>query len=120
MHELSIAQNIIEIINQNVQYENLTSVKNVKVKIGKLSNILPDSLLFCFDSIKVDSPLVNCELIINQSPVLIECGDCKKQSEIESPIFSCPNCKSNKIKIIGGSELIVEQIELNDNLMEQK
>ncbi len=120
MHELSIAQEILSIIQQNVDPADLESVKNVKVKIGKLSNILPDSLLFCFDAIKTDTPLTNSKLIIHQTPILIECGDCKSVSEIEPPVFSCPACSSINIKMTGGSELIVEEIELNDNIMEQK
>lgn len=114
MHELSIAQEIFSIIQQNVDAGKLESVKNVKVKIGKLSNILPDSLLFCFDAIKSDTPLNNSELIINQTPILIECNDCKSVSEIEPPVFSCPNCSGINIKMTGGSELILEEIELND------
>lgn len=120
MHELSIAQEILSIVKQTVDTKHLGYVKNVKVKIGKLSNILPDSLLFCFDAIKSDTQLKNAELIINQKPVLIECSDCKKISEIEPPVFSCPNCNGINIKMTGGSELIVEEIEVNDIITEAK
>lgn len=120
MHELSIAQEIFSIVQQNVDEQNLTAVKNVKVKIGKLSNILPDSLHFCFDAIKTDTLLKNSELIINQTPIIVECSDCKSVSEIEPPVFSCPVCSGINIKMNGGSELIVEEIELNDIIPEIK
>lgn len=120
MHELSIAQEIFSIIQQNVETDNLVSVKNVKVKIGKLSSILPASLLFCFDAIKTDTPLKNTELIIIHIPILIECFDCKTISEIEPPVFSCPKCGNANIKMTGGSELLVEEIELNDNIADTK
>lgn len=120
MHELSIAQEIFSIVQQNVDKQNLTAVKNVKVKIGKLNNILPDSLHFCFDAIKTDTLLKNSELIINQTPIIVECSDCKSVSEIEPPVFSCPVCSGINIKMNGGSELIVEEIELNDIIPEVK
>ncbi|MDP2366449.1 MAG: hydrogenase maturation nickel metallochaperone HypA [Ignavibacteria bacterium] len=120
MHELSIAQEIFSIVQQNVDEENLNSVKNVKVKIGKLSNILPDSLLFCFDAIKTNTKLQNVELKIDISPVIIECNDCLTKSEIEPPDFSCPKCNGINIKMTGGDELFVEEIELNDIIPEVK
>ena len=55
MHELSIAQSILDIVNQHLPAEKPAHVKSVKVKIGKLSNVLPDSLRFCFEAITKDS-----------------------------------------------------------------
>lgn len=119
MHELSIAQEIFSIVQQNVDDDKQILVRSINVKIGKLSNVLSDSLLFCFDAIKSNTQLQNAELLIDITPVIIECSDCNNKAEIEPPIFTCPNCKSNNLKMIAGTELTVREIELIDNIEEK-
>ena len=114
MHELSVAQEILEIVNQYVSDPKPNTVKSVKVKVGKLSNILTDSLTFCFDVITSDTPLSGVRLEVIQIPVKINCSGCNQESEIEPPVFACPICGNNQIKIISGTELWVDEIELFD------
>lgn len=114
MHELSVAQEILGIVNQYVPDPKLNSVKSVKVKIGKLSNILTDSLTFCFEAITSDTPLNGAKLEVIEIPVKIICSNCNKESEIEPPVFACPVCGNNQIKIVSGTELRVDEIELFD------
>ncbi|HED38407.1 MAG TPA: hydrogenase maturation nickel metallochaperone HypA [Ignavibacteria bacterium] len=120
MHELSIAQSIIDLVYQYLPEKNFGAVKSVNVKIGKFSNILTDSLEFCFDALIKDSPLQGASLKIKNIPVQIECLECKTISDIEPPIFLCPNCNSSSIKIISGTEMQVVEIELKDEIMEEK
>jgi hydrogenase nickel incorporation protein HypA/HybF len=114
MHELSVAQEILVIVNQYVPDPKPNSVKSVKVKIGKLSNILTDSLTFCFEAITSDTPLNGAKLEVIETPVKIICNSCNKESEIEPLVFACPVCGNNQIKIISGTELRVDEIELFD------
>lgn len=114
MHELSVAQEIIGIINQYVPNPKPNSIKSVKVRVGKLSNILTDSLSFCFEAITSETPLNGARLEIIETPVKISCISCNEDSEIEPPVFACPICGNNQIKIVSGTELRVDEIELFD------
>ena len=114
MHELSVAQEILGIVHQYVPDPKPNTVKSVKVSIGKLSNVLKDSLTFCFDAITSDTPLKGTTLEIIELPVKIQCASCNKVSEIDEPVFACPSCGDNQIKIISGTELKVDEIELFD------
>ncbi len=114
MHELSVAQEILGIIKQYVPDPKPNTIKSVKVNIGKLSNILTDSLTFCFDAITSDTPLNGVKLEIIETPVKITCTACNKESEIEPPVFACPICGNNQIRIVSGTELRVDEIELFD------
>ena len=113
MHELSIAQEILGIVHQYVPDPKENYIKAVRVKIGKMSNILADSLTFCFDAIIQETPIKGARLEIIELPVSIKCSGCNSISEIEPPVFACPECGSNQIKIIGGTELQVDEIEIN-------
>ena len=112
MHELSIAQSILDIVNQHLPANNTTHVKSVKVKIGKLSNVLPDSLQFCFEAITKDSDFEKTQLILNIIPITIKCNDCNKLTEINDYVFSCPSCDSTNINVIAGNDLNIEEIEI--------
>jgi hydrogenase nickel incorporation protein HypA/HybF len=111
MHELSIAQSILDIVNQHLPVGKTIHVKSIKVKIGKLSNVLPDSLRFCFDAITKDSDFEKTQLILNIIPITIKCNDCYKLSEIDDYVFSCPLCDSTNIKVVAGNDLNIEEIE---------
>jgi len=112
MHELSIAQSIIEIVEEKTKSNMNKKVKLVHLKVGRLSNILLDSLNFGFETLIQDTNLNDAKLVIEEVPVVIACNDCGINSEVKGLSFFCPECKSNKIKMISGDELFVTKIEL--------
>lgn len=116
MHELSIAQEIIEISEQYLPQENPVPVKSVKLKIGKLSNVCVDSLQFCFKLLTENSSLKNAELIVQIIPVRIKCSQCNKEVELEENIICCPDCGSYDVSIINGLELYIDELELDDEM----
>jgi hydrogenase nickel incorporation protein HypA/HybF len=114
MHELSVAEEIINITNQYLPKDNNNEVISVKVEIGRLSNILVDSLNFCFDALIDDTPLNGAKLLIKEIPITVKCEDCGNIMEIDGFLFQCKNCESTKVKLITGNELKVTEIEIND------
>lgn len=112
MHELSIAYEINNIIDQYVKAEQRPYIKSVKIRIGKLQNILSESLIFCFETITSTgkSPAPNLE--IEQVPITIKCNKCGTVNEIEDYDFNCVDCGSTNIEVLTGNELSVKEIEL--------
>jgi hydrogenase nickel incorporation protein HypA/HybF len=114
MHELSIAQNIVEIVEDHLPEIGVRKVKSVKLKVGELSGIVPDSLKFCFGAITADTPMQDVILEIERVPFVLECKKCGKVSTNEIGIFLCTVCGSDETKMISGNELLVAEIELFD------
>lgn len=112
MHELSIAQSILDIVNQHLPSSKAAKVRSIKIRVGKLSNILPDSLHFCFGALTKGSNFEKTQLIIKAIPLTIECKDCKKIYETDDYIFLCPSCNSSDIAVLGGNDLNIEEIEI--------
>jgi hydrogenase nickel incorporation protein HypA/HybF len=111
MHELSIAQSILDIIREQVP-EN-QHVKSVKVRIGEMSGVVPDSLEFCFTSITADTPLASARLDIDHLPFILFCADCNKQHRTEPGFAFCPVCGSGATRVVSGMELQVVEIEVD-------
>ena len=114
MHELSIAQNIISIVQEHLSEEQKFSVKYVRVKIGKLTNILTDSLIFGFDALTRETNLEGVVLEVEHIPLTVKCEGCGKSTSLDNYIFQCPFCQSTSISVVSGNELMVSEIELDD------
>jgi hydrogenase nickel incorporation protein HypA/HybF len=113
MHELSIAGNVLDIIRENVPEENLSEVKIVKLELGEMAGIVADSLLFCFDVIKLETPFANASLEIKIIPFILYCNKCKKETTNSLGIRMCEECKEFDTEIISGTEMRVTEVELN-------
>ena len=118
MHELSIAQEIIEIIGQSVPEEQRHLVKSVKVEVGKFSNVLPDSLKFCYEASVNNTDLQNSVMLIEEIPLKIKCNPCSAETVLDDFMFICPECGNTDITILTGKELNICEIELFDKIEE--
>jgi len=120
MHELSIAQEIISIAEHYYSSDENEHVKSIKVKIGKLQNVLPDSLEFCFNALIQNSKMENAKMVIEHIPIKLECNSCADISEQEGFLFACPKCGSSSITVISGNELTVSELEFEDSPTKQE
>ena len=114
MHELSIAQNIVEIIQQRIPESEWNHVIAVRVRIGAVAGIVPDSLKFSFQVITADSALCNTKLITEHIPFRVHCHTCDTITENEDGFAKCGECESIDIEVLSGSELHVVDIELDE------
>ena len=114
MHELSIAQSIVESVLKEVNKKNYSNVTTIALRIGALTDIVPDALEFGFDIIKAETILASTKLEIEIIPVRGKCNNCKKDFEVKEFIFVCPECSSFDIKTEKGTELDIAYIEIDD------
>jgi hydrogenase nickel incorporation protein HypA/HybF len=111
MHELAITQSLLEIVNQEVAKHAISKVTTVKVKVGKRRAVEPTSLTFCFETLTKDTLMEGAELVIDVVPVRGKCSECGALFEVDGLLFTCPNCSGRNIKITGGRELYIEEIQ---------
>ena len=114
MHELSIAQGIVDIIGQYVPEAQAADVRVVKIRVGQMAGVVPDSLEFCFGAIASGTPLEQARLDIEETPVRSRCKACGEEFTVEGSTFLCPSCGSIEITVLSGTELQVIEIELVD------
>jgi hydrogenase nickel incorporation protein HypA/HybF len=114
MHELSIANSILNIVLKEIDTKNLPAVKAIGIKIGALSGILADSLEFGFDAIKIGTTLEQTRLQIEQIPISGKCASCSYKFEVHDLVFACPNCHSTSIEMEHGQELDITYLEIEE------
>jgi hydrogenase nickel incorporation protein HypA/HybF len=114
MHEMSIAESIVEIVQQHLPKGEDCKVRSITLHIGELAGVVPDSLEFCFSAITSASPLEGAQLVIERVPLAATCKSCGTTSQISIASFQCPACNSPDISVISGTELQVTEIETLD------
>ena len=114
MHEVSIALGMVEELKRIARENNSKKITLIKLKIGKMSGIVTDSLKFAFDAIKTEHPLLlSAEIIINEVPLVYKCNDCNKAFETDDIYFPfCSECKSYNLELISGEEQHIENVEM--------
>lgn len=112
MHELSIAEGILDIVRDTIQREPGAVVEKVFVDVGALVAVVPDSLDFCYTAITAGTPLEGSELVIREVPISVRCRECGGSSEVKSFIFRCPHCDGGALETLSGNELSVTGIEV--------
>ena len=115
MHELSIAQSILDIVREYVPEPRSAEVQSIKIRLGGMSGVVPESLDFCFSAITSDTSLKQVKLNIERVETQLHCAECGETSTINGPIFLCPGCGSHNVRLISGTELQVVEIELSEN-----
>jgi hydrogenase nickel incorporation protein HypA/HybF len=114
MHELAIAQNILEIVRQSVPEEKAPWVRWVRMRIGPLSGVVADSLDFCFGAVIGETEMRQARLSIERVPMILRCRDCRHEFQTDDLAFLCPSCQNSNLELISGKEMEIVEIELID------
>ena len=114
MHELSLTENILEIVRDNISSNGGGKLKSVRVRIGELAGVVPESLDLCFTALTKGTDMEDAKLEIEHTGIVAHCRQCGVDSKVDGLTFKCPACGSGDIKVISGNELQVVEIEVED------
>lgn len=115
MHELSLANDIIETVKQTLAPEELHSVRKIVLEIGAYSGVVSDSLSFSFEAITAGTELSGAELEIIDIPFRLKCNQCKTETNPDFPIMLCENCGSTDTEVLSGEELKIKELKISEN-----
>lgn len=111
MHEVSIANSIIETVQNLLPHGANEYVSSVQIKVGELSSIEIDALRFSYDIVKAKTSLNKAELKIEVIEGKAQCIDCNEIFSMHSFATPCPKCNSYHIKILQGKEMKIVSFE---------
>ena len=109
MHELAIAESVVEIAGRQANGRRVTKVH---VKVGHLRQVVPSALAFGFELVAQGTPVEGAELEMEEVPASGRCRECGAQSQLESFPLQCRTCGGFDLEILRGEELLVEFLEL--------
>jgi hydrogenase nickel incorporation protein HypA/HybF len=113
MHELSIALNMVDIAAETARKNGGGRVDALYLKLGALSGVVRDALLFSWELACAGTALEGSRLVIEEIPLVVRCSNCEANRKLDSiNSFYCPVCRSATPKIIQGKELEITALEI--------
>jgi len=114
VHELAIADSIVKTVLGEMTRRRLSRIEAVGLRIGALSDIVPEALEFGFRALTADTILADTRLDIERIPVRGHCSKCHVDFEVEKFVFICPECGAVEVKVSQGTELDVAYLEIDE------
>lgn len=108
MHELSITQGVVDAVTARTGE---AAVASVRVRVGRLSGVVPDAMRFCFELVTDGTPLSGARLEIDEPEGRGRCHSCGNEIELRDLILLCP-CGSADVEVTAGRELAVASVEV--------
>lgn len=113
VHELSIAMSMVDIATAEVARQGGSKVCALHLKLGQLSGVVKEALLFSWDVASADSPLSGSRLVIEETPVVVRCPKCEADRALPSiQQFLCPVCLTPTPEVLSGQEIEVVALEI--------
>jgi hydrogenase nickel incorporation protein HypA/HybF len=112
VHELSVAMSLLDEIGEVAEREGATSVATVRLKVGRLSGIARDALLFAWDLARADTVASNAELHIEDIEVIVFCPRCEQERAPVQGSLICSVCGAAAPSIVRGRELELVALEV--------
>ena len=112
MHEMSLAEGILQLIEETTRGENLKRVSAVYLELGQLASVEVEALRFCFDAVVRDSVADGARLEIIDTPGTGWCLDCSQSVPMTDKLSGCPRCGSYRVQVTGGTEMRGKELEI--------
>lgn len=112
MHEMSLCESILQIIEDEAQRQGFHKVLRVRLEIGRLSGAEIPAMRFGFDAVTRGSLAEGAELEIIDLPGRAWCLPCAREVEVQQRFDACPVCGSFQLQVVGGDQMQIKDLEV--------
>jgi hydrogenase nickel incorporation protein HypA/HybF len=111
VHELALSG---AVLNTAVKHAGERRVSLVSLRVGRLRQVVPDTLEFYFEFVARGTLCEGARLELEIVAASLRCEACERQWEIEIPAFRCPTCGGADVAVASGNEFEIESIEVGE------
>ena len=112
MHEMSLAEGVLQLIENAAREQRFDRVSAVWLEIGELSGVEIEAMSFCFDVVTRDSIADGARLEIIALPGTGWCMKCAMTVPMAEVFGECPQCGGHQLQVTGGTEMRVKELEV--------
>jgi hydrogenase nickel incorporation protein HypA/HybF len=115
VHEVSVAQRIVEAVCEAMADEPPCRVTVVRVRIGAMAGVVPEALLFAFDTATDGTEVAGARLELEMVDAVVWCETCRAEHVLTSiQRLRCPACDEPTPHVVRGRELELSAVEVMD------
>ncbi|MBN2071563.1 MAG: hydrogenase maturation nickel metallochaperone HypA [Candidatus Krumholzibacteriota bacterium] len=115
MHEVSLMQNLLNVVSEAAKEQGDGKVTSIHLKIGRMAGVNSDSLRFAFDILSKGTRADSAVLEIEMIPLKIHCNGCSEDISPEEFSLYCSLCGSRDMTIVSGREMEIDYIMVEDS-----
>ena len=112
MHELAIAQAIVQQADEVLQKEGGGRVRRVALTIGVLSGVEEHALREAFPIACEGTAAMGADLEIEIEEASVFCRDCEQEVQVTPPFMVCGTCMGSNVDFRKGRDMIIRQVEI--------
>jgi len=112
VHELSLIAGLFPILEEKAGEQGAKSVTFVRLRVGRLSGVVPELLETAFDAYKKGTFAEKASLEVVLVPLKVRCRACAKIMELEEPVFACDGCDGHDLEILEGRDIFLDRLEI--------
>lgn len=112
MHELSLCEGVLEVIEQEAVKQGFQRVKHVYLEIGELAGVEVEAMRFSFDSVMKGTVADAAQLTILETPGMARCDLCHQTVAIKQRFDACPVCDNYPLTVLSGEALRIKELEV--------
>ncbi len=112
MHEMSLCDSVMQTLREQAKLQGFQKVVTVYLEIGELALVEPESLTFAFDILKKETLANEARLEILIQSGQAWCDRCNAFVSISRRIDPCPECGVYGLRVTGGEQLRIKQLEV--------
>ncbi|MCB1761633.1 MAG: hydrogenase maturation nickel metallochaperone HypA [Gammaproteobacteria bacterium] len=112
MHEMSLCESILQVIEQSAANQGFTRVKTVWLEIGVLAAVELEAMRFGFDVVTRGSLADGAKLEIVELPGEAWCMRCAKTVRVKQRFDDCPDCGGYQLQLTSGEEMRIKELEV--------
>jgi len=109
MHEMAITQSVVDAVCEHAAGRR---VHSVKLEVGALCAVVPDSMQFCFELATEGTLAAGARLDLDVQPGSARCRSCGQSFELRDLILLCP-CGSADVEVLAGRDLKILSMEVS-------
>jgi hydrogenase nickel incorporation protein HypA/HybF len=114
MHELGIANSVLEAVQAEAARHPSAIVRKVGVRVGELAGVDPEALAFSFEAITAGTEWAQLALEIETRPRLHRCPACARTFRVIDYNAACPECGNIHTECTSGEELELAYLEMEE------
>lgn len=112
MHEMSLTESIVDILEEEARRCGFSKVLRVSVEVGALGHVEPQALAFCFEAVSRGTVAEGAAFDVVTVPGEGWCFDCEKATPLAERFGACVHCGGRRVQMTAGEELRVKDMEV--------
>jgi hydrogenase nickel incorporation protein HypA/HybF len=110
MHEQSIVESLLNLALEKARESNARKIISINLVVGDYTGVVDDAVNFYFGFLSKDTIAAGATINFMHVPGQLRCRDCDILFPMQKQTFRCPKCSGNRVEIVGGRELYIEDM----------